>query len=162
MAKVMRAKKTNYLTMFPRLDDRSSWHHHILTWYGRSALTVDDERQFGIQTAEKTNHHGCGPGTSRRSVMLLGVVPTSNGSRHVPGFGRCAETYLGRQSGDTWLVNANVSKYASFHKRVLEHSDNAHPIRCSITICASLLWAWFLSLCTHATRSSSIQLETTL
>ena len=79
---------------------------HILTWYGRSVLSVDDGREFGVSDGGQTNHRGCEPDTSRRSVVLLGLLQTSQGRQHVLGFGRRAETYFGQLLEDTWFENA--------------------------------------------------------
>ena len=44
--------------------------------------------------------------TSRRSVVLLGLMLTSQGRQHVFGFGPRAETYFGQQLEETWFENA--------------------------------------------------------
>ena len=62
--------------------------YHILTWPGRSALSVDDERELKVSDGRQANHRGCEPYASRKSVVLLGLVQTSRGSQHVQGFGR--------------------------------------------------------------------------
>ena len=35
--------------------------YHIPTLYGRSVLSVDDGREFGVSDGGQTNHRGCEP-----------------------------------------------------------------------------------------------------